>query len=147
MTLVNSGSGVTANCLYANLGGLITFSTVVFGACGNFQVFANGAGKITATGPYTISGSAAGHVQSNFNSVVSIVGLTITLVGTPAFSSSFATAALDGAISIYGCTFSGSATGVRYNISSNGVVTTNGAGASYLPGSASGAFSSGGEYV
>lgn len=147
VSLSTTGSGVTANCIYANLGGQITIGKVIFGSCANFHVFANGGGQITTSSGYTISGSAVGHIQSNFVSVVSIVGQTITLSGTPAFSTAFAVAALDASISIYGNTFTGAATGARYSITSNATIATNGAGATYLPGSLSGSATTGAQYV
>ena len=65
-------------------------------------------------------------------------GITVTLTGTPAFSA-FASAASTGLINpASNVTFSGSATGARYAISSNGTINTNGGGASFLPGNSAG---------
>lgn len=46
-----------------------------------------------------------------------------------------------------GMTFSGAATGKRYDVATNGVINTNGGGASYFPGNVSGTSATGGQYV
>ena len=56
-------------------------------------------------------------------------------------------ATLLAAISAYSITFSGSATGQRYNASQNSVINTYGGGASYFPGNAAGATATGGQYA
>jgi hypothetical protein len=44
-------------------------------------------------------------------------------------------------------TFTGSATGPRYRADSLGLIQTNGAGATYLPGNSAGSTSAGGQYA
>ena len=44
-------------------------------------------------------------------------------------------------------TFSGSATGKRFEATVNGVIYSSGAGASYLPGNAAGTTATGGQYI
>ena len=107
---------------------------------------ANG-GVIEAGGNYTISGNAAVHWLAAQSGEILVAGATVTLSGTPAFSSAFASANGLGDIVCPAITFSGSATGQRYIVASNAVVNTNGAGASYLPGNAAGSSSTGGQYI
>lgn len=75
-----------------------------------------------------------------------VQNLTITITGTPAFSA-YAGAYFGGILLANGCTFSGSATGSRYSVSSNAVIFTNGAGANYFPGDSAGSVATGGQYI
>ncbi len=74
------------------------------------------------------------------------VNLPVTLTGTPAFSGAFALSYAGGASMLYGNTFSGAATGVRYSAAGNGVIYTNGAAGTYFPGNSAGSTGSGGQY-
>jgi len=67
-----------------------------------------------------------------------VVAVSVTLSGTPAFSSSYAYAGSGAVLQLHATTFSGSATGPRYTATALGVVFVGGAGASYLPGNAAG---------
>ena len=80
------------------------------------------------------------------NGHILMTGSTVTLTGTPAFSAGFARADLTGMISSYGNSYSGSATGPRYSVATNGVIFVNGGGANAFPGSSSGSVSTGGQY-
>jgi hypothetical protein len=44
------------------------------------------------------------------------------------------------------CTFTGAATGKRYDVTENGVISTAGGGANYFPGNAAGTTATGGQY-
>lgn len=126
----------------------LSFSNIRFGACASAHVLTDRAGYIRATGNYAIVGSAPYHwLSTNGPGLIYAVGLTITLTGTPAFSVAFATAANNSAIVCNANTFSGAATGTRYSAAANGVINTNGGGASYLPGNAVGSTGTGGQYV
>jgi hypothetical protein len=103
-------------------------------------------GNIICTGNYSITGAAGYHVLVRDTSIIGIVSKTITLTGTPAFTA-FAYAINLGNLIANGNTFSGSATGQRYNVSINSVIFTNGGGANYFPGNSSGAAATGGLYV
>jgi hypothetical protein len=146
LTLSNSGGSLTAG-LFAQSGGSISFSNMVFGAfAGGAHLQTGQGGSVTATGPYTISGGAQSHALANVSAPI-ILQQAVTLTGTPAFSIAFASAQIGGVIQFASATFTGSATGVRFSVNSNGVIVTNGAGATFLPGSAAGASATGGEYV
>jgi hypothetical protein len=131
---------------WMTIGGGITFPAFSGGdhiQCGN-------CGNVYVTNSYTISGSANRHVSVGDSCNVDYLNnLTVTLTGTPAFST-FA--------SLYGLSFvrfhswgtrvswSGAATGTRYGVQAGAVLDTNGGGANYLPGNVAGSANTGGQY-
>ena len=86
------------------------------------------------------------HIQRTTAALLNYRFSTITLAGTPAFSTCFALVQVCGVL-LANSTFSGSATGTRYTVTLNGVVQTFGGGASYFPGSAAGTTATGGQYA
>jgi hypothetical protein len=103
---------------------------------------------------YTISaGSTHSHILAIIDSVVTTPNAhTITLTGTPGYSTSgggFVYCDRTSLVSIVtgNTTFSGSATGKRYNVQSNGVIFTGGGGATYFPGNVAGTTATGGQYL
>jgi hypothetical protein len=140
-----SGSGISAQgTTFLNLNG------VHFGAIASpyYSISSALNAIVNITGNYTISGGSSGgnHLRAQQNgAIISNAGLTITLTGTPAFSI-FALAYMTGMISMQGQTFSGAATGQRYNATLCGVIETNGGGANYFPGGTAGATATGGQY-
>ncbi|CAN7647098.1 phage tail-collar fiber domain-containing protein [Paraburkholderia terricola] len=145
VTLSSSASG--CNGVLTDTASSIGFSNITFGAMpAGAHIYG---GNIVATGNYTISGGAGYHViaQTSGSQVGMQSGITVTLTGTPAFSTYFAYAAVLGAVVVSGVTFSGAATGVRYAVSANGVINTGGASTTFLPGNAAGASNTGGQYV
>jgi hypothetical protein len=75
--------------------------------------------------------------------VTDLASHTITISGTPAFSSAFFFV-VQGTVDLYGITWSGSATGVRWNVSNNGVLASYGTSTT-TPGNSAGSTSSGGQ--
>ena len=141
-------SGSFGHCIYAGPGAFVLFGSVAFGAAINAHVFAEGSSRVVAAASYAITGSALAHVYARYTGAsVEIVGVTITLTGTPAFSAAFALATMLAQIELGACTFSGAATGTRYVASRNAVLSVSGGGATYLPGSGAGATNTGGLYV
>lgn len=134
-------------CLHATTSGVISFANVDFGACGSTHVRAADGGTVTCDGSYAISGNAAYHWRAVVNAILRSSSNTITLTGTPAFSVAFAVAERGAVVLANNNTFVGSATGVRYSTTTNGVIDTIGGGAGYLPGSSTGSTSTGGQYV
>ena len=121
---------------------------IIFGATPNgchMRTASPGASVIIGNS-YTISGGAQAHYQAQCTgSQIDIApGITITLTGTPAFSQYFANA-IGGDIFFQStpATFSGSATGIKYNATLGGAIQTVGSGASYLPGNSAGSSPSG----
>jgi hypothetical protein len=123
---------------------------VNFQACSDGHIGAQDAGTIVQlSGDYIISGNAPTHYNAaNGGQIIQGNGIKVTLTGTPAFSIAFALAFANGtyyAASRF-VSFSGAATGSRYNAQLNGVIYTGGAGADYFPGDAAGATATGGQY-
>ena len=73
--------------------------------------------------------------------------LTVTVTGTPAFANAFCAAYVLGLAYPAFYTFSGSATGKRYEATTNGVISTGGAAPTYFPGNVAGTTGSGGQYA
>ena len=140
--LTNTGSFL----LIAN-SGFIRYGTMTFGPCGSQQVRVSDGGRAQAISDYTIDGGAIWHWSGVCNGVIRVQNRTITLTGTPAFSTAFANAELGTAVLVNNNIFIGSATGPRYTAATNGAISSGGAGATYLPGSAAGTTSSGGQYL
>lgn len=132
--------------LYSGNGAIITANGAFeMGACSFAQMYAE-SGIIIVGANYSIVGGAYVHWYSSTGKIVSYQR-TVTLAGTPAFSGAFAWASMVGVLFVPLCTFTGAATGSRYIADGNGVVQTNGAGATYLPGNAAGTTNTGGQYV
>lgn len=119
-------------------GSKIYYSNIDFGACSLAHVYATYKGHAQSEGNTSISGGAVCHWLAQFGGTIADKGRTITLSGTPAFSSAFAQANVVSAIDASGNTFSGSATGTRYAVSDGAVIFTFFGGATYLPGNATG---------
>ena len=127
-------------------GGIVLFGNVSFGACAENHIVTGATILIQANANYTISGSAASHISSYDGGHVRVQSVTVTISGTPAFSSAYAVIGRAGTALLNGCTFSGSATGKRYDVTLNGILLTAG-GATYLPGNVSGTTATGGQYA
>lgn len=145
--------------LLVNSGMISVGSGVTFGACTSFcyHMYADDyTAEIILTQNYTISGGAAIHYATTMGNITNGGrSLTVTLTGTPAFSSSFASAAQMGNIFVPNMTYSGSATGTRFLAWGNAVIETDtGAfsttsspstcSASYFPGNSAGSVGNGG---
>lgn len=150
MKLKTTTSG---SCIVSRSVGRVQFTNIVFDAS-IVHVIATSNAIIEPYGSYSIIGGAvwhfatdnAGAIVDNASDLPSAIG-TITLTGTPAFSSAFASAFGMGRIITPGITFSGSATGTRYSATQNALINTNGGGANYFPGNAVGSTASGGQYL
>ena len=133
------------NGIYALGGNINVNGNMEYGAVAGAQVAADSVGVVNITANYTITGSAAEHffagAQSRINSAV--VGVTLT--GTPAFTI-FALASPMAYLFSFSMTFTGSATGIRYQSNQNSVIFVNGGGANYFPGNSAGSANSGGIY-
>lgn len=127
----------------------ISFGNIDFGASLNAHIYAEGFGaSITAISNYGISGGCGwGHLTAIAGATILIAGLTITISNTPALTYfAWCTRGL-GMITAFSCTFTGSATGKRYQIENNSVCFINGASSTYFPGNSAGSVSNGGLYV
>ncbi|MBJ9695452.1 beta strand repeat-containing protein [Burkholderia cenocepacia] len=147
-TLVNNNAG--ASTAQASGAGsiLIQGAGVTHGASAGSHLLANVYGQVQVTGNYTVAGSSGSHCNAANAGAIGInSGITVTLSGTPAFSTAFAQANGLSQISAGGISFNGSATGSRYISQSNSLVNSNGGGANYFPGNAAGVTNTGGLYI
>lgn len=126
---------------------VVSFQGITWGACTSGHIQTITGGVVTVTGSYAIAAASPFHIIARLGGVVDIPAVTVTTTGTPAFSGAFALVQQAAAVRITGATFTGSATGVRYSIATNGVIDTNGGGASYLPGGSAGSAATGGQYA
>jgi hypothetical protein len=143
-TPINEGIGLACN------GGSISFQAVNFGSCANADLSCL-AGSITAIGSYTISGSSGAHANAASGGVITVNNVAVTLSGSPSFSIACVEAQQSGSLNFASVTWSGTATGVRFDLVLNGTLYTAGAQTSpttnYIPGSAPGVTSTGGAYA
>lgn len=139
----------SGNSIYANSSGEIDFLNINFGATA-FAHILTGAGAsigpVVATGNYTISASAAAHIYHQ-GGTVTVLNNTITLTGTPAWSSQFIFTGTGSIAFFSGNTFTGSATGQRYSCTQLSVLFTNGGGANYFPGNSAGSCATSAIYI
>jgi hypothetical protein len=137
--------------LQAINGGMIEIgSGLIFGQCNANHMRSNGPGsKIIATGAsYTINGNAGVHYNASPGGFIDGTSANVKLTGTPAFSVAFCFSDRLGLATFLAASFSGSATGPRYNVNSNAVINTSGGGANFFPGSTAGTDNSGaGKYL
>ncbi|HWB44602.1 MAG TPA: DUF2793 domain-containing protein [Hyphomicrobiaceae bacterium] len=126
----------------------VDFQNIEFAAhTGDHVRVQDAGGLVTAIGPYKISGGGVSHQYAAAHGMIRTFGISVTLTGTPAFSTAFVRADSLGLFRANGMTFTGSATGTRYTVDSNGVIYTAGGGATYFPGSGAGSTANGGQYV
>jgi hypothetical protein len=127
---------------------VLFFKRLDFGAATNGHINANSGGLVRCNGNYTISSGAVGHFYMEQGGMVYASGYTVTLTGTPAFSGAFCYQVPGGSnVRANGNTYSGAATGKRYDIQLNAVCAVLGAGANYFPGNAAGTTATGGQYA
>ena len=99
--------------------GHIDLSNVTLGAMTvvGTMLSAGNMGSITATGPLTIAGGGPLALNASNGGLIDFSIQTVTVTGTPAFSTSFANMTNGGTIGATPSTFSGSATGPRCSVS------------------------------
>lgn len=143
LSTVTSGTGISASGKAA----VVRFKNLDFGACASAHIQAHAHSLVEASGNYKISGAAPWHCSGFTGGAVTIQVRTVTITGTPAFSYTFALAQTGGIVTLYNNTYSGAATGPRYNAATNAVINTGGGGATALPGDTAGSTATGGQYA
>lgn len=123
------------------------FAAVDFGACSGTHVQVEPGAFVNISGNYTISGDAQRHWHAGGGIIFRGASVTLTLSGTPSFSTCFARASLMGVLTVSGTVFSGAATGKRYDVVQNALINSGGSGATFFPGNAAGTDASGGVYA
>ncbi len=144
-------AGMTINGgVLAQNGGLLQIGpSIVFGNnVGGAHIQAQNGGGIQINSNYSVTGQASYHYNATLNGVIQNAAATsVTFTGTIPFTT-VANAAQGGQISVPGITYSGSSvSGQKYTATLNGVIWTNGGGASYFPGTVAGSTSTGGQYA
>lgn len=135
---------IATNNLVATKQANVSLNRVNFGAMSGVQLDVSQGATVDILSNYTITGGAAAHKRALAGGRIFCLGQTVTVSGTPAFSSAFAIVSGGGStLTETGTTYSGSATGIRYAIDKLGHVETNGGTvATFFPGSTAGALSS-----
>ena len=145
-TIDNQRVGASGQVALSALDGAqITFKNVAFAASSFFGFAANG-GRLFSSGPFTIAGASSGSFYGRVSGVIGLDGSAVTITGTPALGT-FALLQSGSVMSANGTTFSGSATGTRYNITGNSVCDTNAAATTLFPGDVVGSTATGGQYL
>lgn len=143
--VVAATSGIGVATQY---GGILSVTGLMeYGACATAHIYAERSGAIIIASNYTINGNSPCHAQALSDGYIFNVTNTITLTGTPAFSSAFAKCDRMALVEFASNTFSGAATGARYSATSGGGINTFGGGASYFPGNAAGSATAPGWYA
>lgn len=146
--LTFAGSGASA-ILMNYPGRLVTAQMELAGGStgfgGAYSTAAKGSLLQVSTGQ-TISGSMSCLAAAQGGNV-QFFAITVSLIGTPAFSWITVSATSMGQVDVAGVTFSGAATGSRYSAHSGGIINTNGGGANFIPGNAAGSATVPGWYL
>lgn len=126
-------------------GAVVEYGNVDFGANLFIHILAEKSGLVRLISSYTISGGGFNHWDAENGGLIDATfGVTITTSNTPAFTNAFAAASFQGLLMCPNQTFAGTgATGKRYSAENFSNITTLGAGATYLPGNASGTSATG----
>lgn len=140
MQLTSSGAG----CIAHSGIGDVRWGNIRFGAASTYHIFSNGpAAKLECLSNYAVIGAAQAHWQLALG-VIRVIAKTITITGTPAFTA-WVQATLRSAADVWSNTYSGSATGKRYDVQQSSVVNT--VTGATLPGNASGTYATGGQFI
>jgi hypothetical protein len=138
----------TGSALFSEYHGYLAFSHINFGACASSHLRSADASTIDCRGDYSVTGGASRHVRSEYGGFVRLLDYTCTLTGTPAFTTAFVQADMGAMLTITGMTFSGAATGKRYDVNTNAVIQTgSGGNPNYFPGDVAGTTATGGQYL
>lgn len=137
-----SGGGTVAAASYgcvASQGGYIGWTGVNHGNSSQGHFYSQNESSILIKGSYNInSGSIFHWIADSGGSITIYPSAGITNIGTPGYSGAFALAASGGNILCQFASFGGSATGIRYIVTTGGGVFTAGGGPDFLPGDAPG---------
>jgi len=146
--LQTSGSGQTLITVN-HPGAVISIGRNEYGSCSNGHHLSVVAGYLTRIAggfTYTISSTTSQtHINAATNAAkINMAAQTVSMSGTPAFTTAYVNAVELASVNLLNNTYSGSATGKRYNVTLNAVVNTYGA---TLPGDAAGTTATGGQYA
>lgn len=133
-TLSTTGTGTDCILLQGTGAGGIQTYNMVYGTCVRYHLNIQG-GRLSHMTNYSITGGAQVHAYCSTYGCITTGANTITLTGTPAFSTSFVNLRN---FSLYysQATYSGAATGVQFVITGSSQITTTNQDAprNYIPG-------------
>ena len=143
-TNTNNGHGINCqnsivhhgNCVLGSIGSGWGF------VCANNGLITNSLGNVGY--PLSISGNMSGYFLIFGAAIIEFVNATITAIGTPNFSNAGILCVQLSYVNTNGMIISGSATGKRYDVSSNAIIGSS--GVTYL-GSTAGTSSNGGLFL
>lgn len=137
----NGGYGIAVT------GGFLYHRNLNFGNCGSAHLVVNRNGvALSRYETATISSGAGNSIYAAAGGFILFENCSIAINGTPNFWDCFAFADAGGQINAQNTTYSGAATGTRYKANA-GIISTNGGGASFFPGSSAGSTSNNGVYL
>jgi hypothetical protein len=162
-----SGFGVAASGTYAGdpmigvhvfgSGTVVQIQSMSFGACLGGHFSAEQGATLLIQGGYNVTGGCAGstggngaHANAATNGQIQTpAAVSCTITTSVTFAAGWSVAGSLGFLQLLYSSITGGAsvTGQRYNVSSNAVISTNGGGATYYPGTVAGSTASGGQYV
>lgn len=127
---------------------LVSINKLEFHTIAYSHISCTNGSVLTAVGDYAITGGAGhAHWYAIGTAAVSVANKTITITNTPNFAAAFAWCDRGfGYFDVWSNTFTGSATGKRYDLNRNTVCFVNGAGTSYFPGNVAGTAINGAQY-
>lgn len=131
------GSGYSHG-IHADNNSVVGFNKIDFAAVPSTHFTLEANSTVIADGDYSISGGTPTHINLLDSSTFYCVSRTVTITGTPNFSSVFCGVSRNANAVVHSNTYSGSATGTRYYASFGATINVNGGGASYLPGDVAG---------
>lgn len=137
----DSGQGIWVTAS----GRSVSYYNIEFGACPNAQVSVNG-GSATRLGAIKISGGGNAHVSTYEGQVVANGSYPIDFIGTPAFAAGFMYIQMHGYAAYPISSVTGSCTGPRYLVNTNGILGSFG-NDNYYPGSIDGSKGTQGQVI
>lgn len=114
-----------------------------YGAAASYHIVVSTGGSCKMTSSYTISASATNHILVQTGGILFYTPGAVTLSGSPAWSAAFISVTSGGLVTTASATFTGAATGKRFDVTLNGVINTFGGGANYFPGNVAGTATTG----
>ena len=112
----------------------------IFNSISGPQLYCRNSSTIELSGSFTTSGSPQCFIEAQIGAtVLGLAGTTVTLSGTPFYSGAFIIGASNATIDVSNVTWSGGATGTRFQLSrGSGIYTGTNGSTTFLPGNVAG---------
>lgn len=141
--------GAASAAVSVGMGSHARIGNIDFGVmpanCDHINILVNG--MLAADWDYTISGSAARHLEITTGGTMTNTNRTLTVLNNPAWALEFCYCAGGANATFWGYTVNGSATGRRYQVNTNGIIQVYGGGPNLFPGDVAGITATGGIYA